>query len=557
MRCVLKTDMSKLDSRIFDGISAISDRRYIVVTDLKNGSTRFTKNAVEYFGVVSEYEGDFAEYIAGLVHSNDLNDFMRELANIYSGKRRKILVDCRLKNKYGEYVVCTIRGILDNGDMNDNDLLILSIENHSISDNIDATTGLYNIIEFWKYVRTLQGQNESAVLLFIGIQNFTQINHIHGYNFGDKVLHKFADILMEHAGEGDKVFRAEGVSFIYCFKGYDIDKAQSFYEDLQQHFKNDIYVDDVRIAIAIAGGVVLFNEDFDEYTAQTSGKYALSRSKYEQLGELVVYDNELFGGSHKTVELMGVLRKCILNDCEGFYLCYQSIIDAQSEKIVGAEALLRWKGEPYGEVPPGMFIEWLENDITFIELGYWILYQGMMDGLKFIDIYPDFKLNINITYTQLANKEFKTKVVEMMKQLKYPAKNLCLELTERCRLIDTESLRADVDYFKSIGITVAIDDFGTGYSALNLLSELNVDVLKFDYGFTKDLPENKVNQILINAMTKCASELGIKVCFEGMETRELIDFVKQYPVHSYQGYYFSKPIVIEQFYQMLQDEYKE
>lgn len=551
MRCVLEVNVSGLKNRLFDGLSNISERRYIAITNFKTGVTRWSKNAVEYFAGLSEYVVDNEEIAMEIVHPNDIKQYMHKIANIYAGKSKKFVMDCRLKNKYGEYAVCSLRGIVDAGDKGEDELFILSIENHSISDNIDATTGLYNIIEFWKYIKALHVQTLSAVILFLGIQNFTEINHLYGYTFGDKVLRKFSEILREHSGEDDKIFRGEGVSFIYCASGYDVEGTKQLYEELKHHFRNDIYIGDSKIAISIAGGVVLFNEDYDEETVQTSGKYALARSKYDQLGELVVYDNELFGNSYKTAELMGVLRKSILNDCEGFYLCYQPLVSAETEKIIGAEALLRWNGAPYGEVPPGMFIEWLENDPTFLELGYWILYRAMLDGLKFIKINPNFRLNVNITYTQLANKEFKARLNEIITQIGYPPYNLCLELTERCRQLDTDSLRVDVNYFKEMGITVAIDDFGTGYSSLNLLSELNVDVLKFDYGFTKDLQINEINQILIKAITNCANELGVKVCFEGMETRKLVDFVKKYPVYSYQGYYFSRPVKYDVFYNLL------
>lgn len=211
------------------------------------------------------------------------------------------------------------------------------------------------------------------------------------------------------------------------------------------------------------------------------------------------------------------------------------------------EALLRWNHEPFGEVSPGVFIPWLENDVSFCDLGNWILEKALSDGKPILEKYPDFIINVNIAYTQLENIGFRTAVEEILKRTEFPPENLCLELTERCRVLDREYLKQEIEYFKSIGIKIAIDDFGTGFSSLNLLSELSVDTLKIDRGFVLDIEDKPTNQAIVEAVTLCARKLGVKVCIEGVETRKLIDFLNQYGAYSYQGYYYSKPVRKEEF----------
>ena len=346
---------------------------------------------------------------------------------------------------------------------------------------------------------------------------------------------------------GDNVFRGEGVSFLYCSKGYNIDEIKALYADLQHHFKYDIYVDNIGISVNIAGGAVLFNEDFDIDTAQTGGRYALSNSKYEQFGNLVIFNNKMLTDTEKYTELMSVMRKSITNGCEGYYLCYQPIMDAGSEKVIGAEALIRWHNDKFGEVPPGQFINWLENDPYFLELGEWILKTAMNDAKEFIKKIPEFVVNVNITYSQLSSKKFRQQVNSALNETGFPPEHLCLELTERCKLLNMDELKVELDYFSKMGIKIAIDDFGTGYASLNLLSELNVNVLKFDYGFTKELQTNEINQHILKAIAECAQKLDVHVCLEGMESRELVDFSKQYDIYCYQGFYFSKPIKKSEF----------
>lgn len=161
--------------------------------------------------------------------------------------------------------------------------------------------------------------------------------------------------------------------------------------------------------------------------------------------------------------------------------------------------------------------------------------------------YPEFVLNVNIAYTQLSHIGFVESVKAILEETGYPPGNLCLELTERCRQLEKEYLRKEIDDLKSVGIKIAMDDFGTGFSSLNLLSELPVNTIKIDRGFIVDIQTNETNQAIVEAITNCARKLNVHVCCEGLETREMIEFVRQYPIYSIQGYYYSKPIQIEPF----------
>ena len=165
--------------------------------------------------------------------------------------------------------------------------------------------------------------------------------------------------------------------------------------------------------------------------------------------------------TEKYTELMSVMRKSITNGCEGYYLCYQPIMDAGSEKVIGAEALIRWHNDKFGEVPPGQFINWLENDPYFLELGEWILKTAMNDAKEFIKKIPEFVVNVNITYSQLSSKKFRQQVNSALNETGFPPEHLCLELTERCKLLNMDELKVELDYFSKMGIKIAIDDFGT------------------------------------------------------------------------------------------------
>lgn len=540
-------DKSELDSRLFEGFADTSKRRYVYFCNMETGVSRWSQNAVDDFGLPDEYMLNAGLIWAEHVHPDDREMYLRDIEAVFEGKKDHHEMDYRAMNKDGEYVICTCRGHVVKGGDGAPDLFVGTIENHGIMDNVDAVTNLYNIYEFEQFLKEYKSSGKPLTVLMLGINKFSQINDTYGYTFGDKVLRAFGQKMREVIKDKGTLFRMDGVRFACCFSAVSEEDVRAIYKEMQYQVRHRIYVDDVRIAVSIAGGVVFCEENYNESIVLTSARYAMSQSKHKQHGELVFYDNSMQQNNSKNLELMTVIRQCAMNRSEGFYLCYQPIVNATEEKLIGAEALLRWKKEPYGEVPPGVFIPWLENDPCFWDLGNWILKKAMRESLKIVQKHPEFVLNVNVAYPQLSHVGFDEKVKSILEETGFPPQNLCLELTERCRQLEKEFLQRIVDTLKNLGIKIAIDDFGTGFSSLNLLSEIPVDTLKIDRGFVFDIQTNTANQAIVKAVTGCASDLNVNVCLEGLEDRQMIDFVKRYSVYSYQGYHFSKPITMEQF----------
>ena len=535
---------SILNSRLFEGFAEASDRRYIYVTDMSNGLTRWSKNAVEYFGLPAEYTDNTAELWSLRVHPEDRQNYLDDIKAVFSGDKERHNIDYRVMNRDGEYVMVTCTGRILQGEP---DIFIGALENHGISDRIDTASGLYNVYEFLQDIRELRVKGKTAVELLIGINCFSEINDMYGYSFGDRVLKQVGKVLKNVLGSRSNVYRMDGVRFACCLTDVAIGYIYDLYRKIQYEMKYSVFVDGIRIPISISAGAVLLGGEYDEFSVQSSARYALERSKHEHHGELYVFENDMKDSTRRRLELMSALRKSMLNDYEGFFMCYQPLMSSDKEELIGAEALLRWQSSDFGTVMPGEFIPLLENDPSFFELGCWILRRSLNESLIMVDKFPDFTLNVNIAYTQLSHPLFRESVKAILKETGFPAKNLCMELTESCRQLEKTYLQAEISFLKSLGISIAIDDFGTGFSSLNLLSDLSVETLKFDRGFTKDIMTNTANQAIIKAITGCAQELDVHVCLEGMETREMIEFARQYCIYSFQGYYYSRPIIISQF----------
>jgi EAL domain-containing protein (putative c-di-GMP-specific phosphodiesterase class I) len=215
------------------------------------------------------------------------------------------------------------------------------------------------------------------------------------------------------------------------------------------------------------------------------------------------------------------------------------------------EALLRWEHEPYGLVSPGVFMEWIEEDPCIFDLGNWILRRALTDIRKMRGKVPGFFVNVNVAAAQLERKEFRSSVLNILNETGAKPEELCLELTERCRNLDINFLKKEVEFFHSNHVKVALDDFGTGHSSLSLALELPVDELKVDMSFIKDIKEKPQNQAMVQSIVDYANRTNTETCIEGIENKDVNEYISQFGATFHQGYYYSKPVPIEEFEKIL------
>ena len=283
---------------------------------------------------------------------------------------------------------------------------------------------------------------------------------------------------------------------------------------------------------------------------------ALEKAKDEEAFELVVFDDEMHESNYKMMELLDAVKAAVRNNCEGFYLCYQPFVSTTTGKIIGAEALLRFRSPIYGEVSPGRFVPYLESHTCFYDLSIWVLKKAIEDTKLLLSENPKFFVNVNMSYSQLEREAFKYEVVSILDEMEFPHENLQLELTERCRNLDLDYLREELQFFRDQRIKVALDDFGTGNSTINLLCELPITCVKIDQTFIRNILNKTNNQVVVNSTVDCAKRLGLNVCMEGVETHEIREFIGQYAASYHQGYYYSRPVEFVRFKEILQESWK-
>lgn len=533
---------------LFRAFEVVSEGTYVYVCDMKYDFSRWSKNAVDAFGLPSEYMYGAGDIWENQIHPEDRAAYHKGIDEIFAGNAAGHDMQYRAKRVTGEYDVCTCRGVVIRDQNGEPDYFVGTIHNHGIQGHVDALTGLRNQYGFFEYLDSCIKRNTGISVMLFGISRFSEINEMYGYHFGNRVLQRYARSVLDKMGEAGHAYRIDGTKFAIISNTMSVAELREYYNRFRVFLHEGFRVDGKRVLLDLhCGALRVDNFDIDSQTVYACLNFANEESKVRQQGDLVEFQNDLNDETHQRLEKLHAIRASIMHGYEGFYLLYQPVVDAQTERLIGAEALLRWKNDRYGMVPPDQFIPILESDPLFPELGEWIIRESILAAKQILSKNPDFIINVNLSYTQLEKPDFADMVLRILNELGYPPEHLCFEVTERCRLLDLELLKNVLTGLKSRGILVALDDFGTGFSSVGILKEIPINIIKIDRSFVRMIEENDIDRQIIRTIADLASIFSAKVCVEGIETEGMRDILKRYHVESFQGYYYAKPLLLENF----------
>ncbi len=538
--------LKKLDS-LFEAISIVAEGAYVYLCDMKTDMSRWSKTAVDLFGLPDTYMLNAGDIWAEHIHPDDRESYSRSIDDVFSGKASGHDMQYRARTLDGSYTLCTCRGVVIRDDDGNPEYFGGVIRNHGDFSYIDPVTGLRSLYGYLDDIKGLYNRRVPSFIIMLGLSSFSDINDVYGYKFGNLVLQLLTRRIKQKFANKGAVYRMNGTRFAIITHDLSAEEAAQLYESLRDEVRRDFYVDDEKITLCMNGGAICADRfDISSETFYSCLRYAYAASKRHKFGEFVVFEDVVSMDNRRIIEQLNVIRSCITEECRGFYLCYQPIVDFSTEKLKGMEALIRWKNDDYGIVPPSTFIPFLEQDALFPELGKWILRRAMMDGKKFLGFMPTLTINVNLSYTQLEQDGFIRDLFEIIRETGFPKNRLCLEITERCRLLDIEMLKDMFSIIRENGIKIAVDDFGTGFSSLGFLRSIPVDIVKIDREFVKDIQKNDADKHSVKFISELAGAFSADVCAEGIETNEVRKCLKEYKICSLQGYYYSKPITSDE-----------
>ncbi len=393
--------------------------------------------------------------------------------------------------------------------------------------------------------RAKRERKEVGVLL-LDIDNFSELNEAFGHEKADTLLKEVAGRLKALVRESDLIGRVGVDEFGIAVISEDAKNAlERLSERIKEAFGQPLRVDSQDVYITFSSGISIFPEDVD--TGEkifSNASYSLHRAKELGGNRTLFYSETKHETSIERVRLRSDMRKAI--ERKEFLLFYQPKVDLKTGKVVGAEALLRWKKEG-NIIPPAKFIPVLEESELIYEVGLWTLEEacGQIRTWKSKGI--NIPIAINVSPAQLKIPSFLGDTLRVVSKCEGKCTALEFEITESAVMEDTDMIVDILNELNSAGIKTYIDDFGTGYASLIHLKKLPVYALKIDIEFVKDIPHDKDDLEIVKATVDLARTFGLKTVAEGVEREEQVKILREIGCDFGQGYYFGKPMPPEEF----------
>ncbi|WP_260292667.1 EAL domain-containing protein [Sedimenticola hydrogenitrophicus] len=380
-------------------------------------------------------------------------------------------------------------------------------------------------------------------IVFIDLDLFKRINDTLGHGAGDQLLVEVARRIQREMREGDTAARMGGDEFTLLLQEIeDADAAVAMVHRIIGAIAKPITLANNTLYITASIGISIYPHDGNNSeTLIRNADTAMYRAKDDGRNSYQLYTATMNATSLEHLAMESNLRKAIKE--REFTLHYQAKVLAESGRITGVEALIRWQHAELGYIAPALFIPLAENIGLIPELGDWVLETAINQCRDWIGKgLGEFRIAVNVSARQLIQPEFSERLIGMLQQARVEPRYLELELTESAVMERPHEVIPMLTALKSHGIHISIDDFGTGYSNFGYLKRLPIDKLKIDLSFIRDVPTNRDDAELVAAMIAMAHKLRLSVIAEGVENRQQIDFLKQHHCDELQGYFITRPL---------------
>lgn len=402
-----------------------------------------------------------------------------------------------------------------------------------------------------------KAQSKKVALYFIDLDDFKKVNDTLGHAAGDLLLSIIGDRLGKISRQGDIVCRLGGDEFTLVVQGVlNDDEMAKIGQRILDTLKAPIELEGHVMTIGASVGVSCFpNHGQDSNELLKRADLAMYKAKDTGKGICEFFVDKLSIEADERLELERDMHLALEKD--EFFLVFQPKVDLKNEDLLGMEALLRWNSPTRGIVNPIDFIPLAERTGLIIPLGEQVIHKACQQ----IVLWQQMGLNVppisvNVSPKQLQRVDLAQLLKRILEQYQLPSHALEIEITESSMMDNLEVSQQKLQAVKELGVKILVDDFGTGYSSLSLLKKFEVDVLKVDKSFIKDVPYDNEDCALVQAVISMAKSLNMEVVAEGIETKEQMAFLKKLGCNEGQGFYFSKPINATEFTQWLEQSKK-
>lgn len=521
-------------------VTDLSKNLYLLVTDLQKNQTFVPEKTAEFLGMEAGYSLDFYQKLTAHVHPYDIPEYEEAMGKRLKKEALSEPLYIRMGKENLDYMMGFSTDVLRK---ENREYLIVVLKNENALQEIDAQTDLYSQVKFEEHIKDYLATRWKVAVLEIEFDHMNDMNILYGTNYSEQMQREIGLRFIYMMDADTAVYRMNSSNFAFILRDADREEAEAYMEKIKDTLKENAYIDGHFFEFKIyASGLILDDYKGDISTVQSKLEYTLEKARERRSTGILFFNDLVLSYGGMDLDLMKIIHQSVLNHCDGFYVEYQPIVTSEDGKIMGAEALVRWKKEPYGAIPPGLFIDWLENDPSMYDLGNFVLEQALWDSKLFLQQNPDFFINVNVSAKQLERPDFCRVVLELLDKTEFPVRHLCLEITERCRSLPVSVINERMAVLRGYGIKFAMDDFGTGSSSSAMAIEMLIDEIKIDMSFIRKILVNKKNKAIVQSMVDFANAANIKSCLEGVENKALEDYLRTVGATWFQGYYYSKPV---------------
>jgi len=528
--------------------------------DLRSDTVYFSPRWKKMLGY-SEFEvGPSTREWFERIHPDDEPAFRRGLTSHLDGDTEHFRLEHRMRSANGRWLWVLTRGLAVRGADgqpsrmagSQSDITARKVAEEKLQHDAlhDDLTCLANRVLFMDRLACSMAdfertpENQFAVLFF-DLDRFKNVNDSLGHPLGDKLLKGIAQRLEHYLRPGDTVARIGGDEFaILLNRINDIPGAIHVAERIQELLGMTFSIDGHEVFVTASIGIahsatgyrtpdeIMRDADIAMYRAKAAGK-----ARYE------VFDRNMHQSAVALLKLETELRLAVQNN--DFAMHYQPIVDLKSGHIVGFEALVRWMHTERGIVSPNSFIAIAEETGLIVPLGWWVLEESCRQAHQWQErfpIEPPLFISVNVSGKLFLKRGIVDRLMGILEATGLPPESLRLEVTENVVLEHVDTALDNLQQLRALGIQLSIDDFGTGYSSLSYLQRFHYDELKIDRSFVSRLGQGSDSRAIVETILGLASNLGIGVVAEGVETAEQADRLRQMACPHGQGFWFSRPV---------------
>ena len=395
-------------------------------------------------------------------------------------------------------------------------------------------------------------------LLYLDVDHFKYVNDKLGHGGGDVLLQAISARISQITREGDLAARMGGDEFAVILHDLKyLEEAGMVADSLLRAISEPVDVQGTLIDPSVSIGIAIGEgPDMDIVEIVKSADTAMYAAKKQGRNKYRYFVKEMQAQAEENSRLQVALQKAV--EKNEFHLLYQPKISYSQRRIVGCEALIRWQPEGEKPISPAEFIPVAEDGGQIIDIGEWVLRTACQQIAEWskVDGLSSLMVSVNVSVSQLVSGDFAAMLGEILAENQINPELLELELTETGVMHDAVMTKNVLDKAHELGVTISIDDFGTGYSSFDQLRRLPIDVIKIDRSFVSDIGIDSQDEEIISAMLAVAKAFGLKVIAEGVETESQLEYLVRAGCDDFQGYFFSRPLSAESFYEYSRDQLK-